>query len=154
MSSSKILCAVDFSEGSEFALVKAAELACAFRGVLEIVHVFQVPAYALPGALLLPHPTFHADISKQAQKLLEDVALRLRQQNPSLPVTTHLLQGAPAERIVGHAHEAGAAMIVLGTHGRSGFRRFLLGSVAERVVRTADKAVLTVQLARESSVGS
>ena len=60
--------------------------------------------------------------------------------------STRLLEGPVVETIVKHAEQAGASLLVLGTHGRSGFQRFILGSTAERVVRTASLPVLTVHL--------
>ena len=61
-------------------------------------------------------------------------------------VHVKLLEGNPADAIIERAEALHALMIVLGTHGRGGFRRFLLGSTAERVVRTATVPVLTVHL--------
>ena len=144
----KFVCPVDFSEGSEGALDKAVELARALGAAIELVHVYQVPVFALPDApMTVMDPTLVTQIEKQSRKLLEDALLRLRAKAPDLQVNAHLLQGMPAESIVEFAQSAGATMIVIGTHGRRGFQRFLLGSVAERVVRTAHMPVLTVQMA-------
>ena len=144
----KFVCPVDFSEGSENALDKAVELARALGAAIELVHVYQVPVFALPDApMTAMDPTLVTQIEKQSRKLLEDALLRLRAKAPDLQVNAHLLQGMPAESIVEFAQSAGATMIVIGTHGRRGFQRFLLGSVAERVVRTAHVPVLTVQMA-------
>jgi nucleotide-binding universal stress UspA family protein len=62
-------------------------------------------------------------------------------------VAGHAVLGDPASEIVRWANDHGCDLIVVGTHGRRGFQRFLLGSVAERVVRTADVPVLTAHLA-------
>jgi nucleotide-binding universal stress UspA family protein len=58
--------------------------------------------------------------------------------------------GDPYEEIIDYAETEGVDMIVMGTHGRSGLDRFLLGSVTEKVVRTADAPVLTVRLSDEA----
>ncbi|AAV47178.1 universal stress protein [Haloarcula marismortui ATCC 43049] len=58
--------------------------------------------------------------------------------------------GDPYEEIIDYAETAGVDMIVMGTHGRSGLDRFLLGSVTEKVVRTADAPVLTVRLSGDT----
>ena len=62
-----------------------------------------------------------------------------------VPVETAVLTGAPYERILDYADEASADLLVMGTHGRTGVDRYLLGSVTEKVVRTADIPVLTVR---------
>jgi len=64
-------------------------------------------------------------------------------------VETAVLKGTPYERILDYADEAGADLLVMGTHGRTGVDRYLLGSVTEKVVRTADIPVLTVRTAEQ-----
>jgi nucleotide-binding universal stress UspA family protein len=63
-----------------------------------------------------------------------------------VPVTTAVLEGSAAEAILEYADRVGVDMIVMGTHGRSGLDRFLVGSVAERVIRMSDVPVMTVRL--------
>jgi nucleotide-binding universal stress UspA family protein len=142
----KFVCPVDFSEGSEHALDKAVEFARTLHAQIELVHVYQVPVLAMPDiAMAAMDLELTTEVTKQSRKLLEDTLLRLRAQAPDLQVNAHLLQGMPADSIVNFAQETGASMIVIGTHGRRGFQRFLLGSVAERVVRISHIPVLTVQ---------
>jgi nucleotide-binding universal stress UspA family protein len=89
-------------------------------------------------------PTFVADVTDRAQRALNqhrDTVI-----SHDVRATTRLVEGNPADAIVDHAREMNAAMVVMGTHGRSGFRRFLLGSTAERVVRMSTVPVLTVHL--------
>ncbi len=145
---SKIVCPIDFSEGADRALDKALEFADKLSAQLELVHVFLPPVVALPdpAAALSIDPTFVDGLAKQTKKLLEDATLRLRQRAPNVQITPHLLQGTPADTIAEFARDSGAHLIVIGTHGRRGFRRFLLGSVAERVVRISSVPVLTVPL--------
>jgi nucleotide-binding universal stress UspA family protein len=140
----KILCPVDFSTGSERALGKAEELAKALGAELELLHVYQLPVLALPDAPVTVSPTFIADLTDRAEQALKPLADKVK--THGLAVSTKLLEGAPAETIVSRAQELRAELIVMGTHGRSGFRRFLLGSTAERVVRTSAVPVLTVHV--------
>lgn len=119
----QVLVAVDFSEASERALGVAREYAVAFGARLHLLHV--VPPTTDP----VPQPR------------LEALAAGLA---GAVPVTTAVASGLPAAQIVRYAARNGIDLIVLGTHGRTGFSRALLGSVAEAVVRTAPCPVLTV----------
>ncbi len=140
----KILCPVDFSTGSEQALAKAEELAKAMQAEVELFHAYQLPVMALPDAPVTVSPTFITNLTNSAQGALD--LLRDSVRGRGVAVTTVLRQGQPAEAIVERAQEIHAELIVIGTHGRSGFRRFLLGSTAERVVRTATVPVLSVHV--------
>jgi nucleotide-binding universal stress UspA family protein len=75
----------------------------------------------------------------------------VRPTDPSVPYEHRLLTGHPAEEIVRFADEADCELIVMGTHGRTGFKRLLMGSVAEAVVRRARCAVLTFKLPHAAS---
>lgn len=144
MTKKKILCPVDFSEGSARAVEKARELSCALSTDVELLHAYQLPVMALPDGAVTVSPTFVADMLERAQRELDKHRDELSQSGVN--VTTKLLEGSPAEVIAERAKELDTPMIVMGTHGRGGFRRFLLGSVAERVVRTSVSPVLTVHL--------
>jgi nucleotide-binding universal stress UspA family protein len=140
----RILVPVDFSSGSERAVHKATELAKALGAAIDILHVYQLPVFALPDSSVTVSPTYIADLTDRAQRALNKHRDELAQTD--IAVQTRLLEGVPAQSIVDYAKEIGAEMIVMGTHGHSGFRRFLLGSTAERVVRMASTPVLTVHL--------
>lgn len=144
MTDKYILVPVDFSKGSDRAVAQAEQLATALGAQLELFHAYQLPVFALPDSTVTVSPTFVADLTDRAQKELNRHrdALQAR----GVTATVKLLEGNPADAIVERAEALHAAMIVLGTHGRSGFRRFLLGSTAERVVRMATVPVLTVHL--------
>ena len=139
-----ILCPVDFSKGSEQAVSKAEELARALRAEVEIFLAYQLPVFALPDSSVTVSPTFVADLTERAQEALD--AHKNRVAAHDIPVTTRIVEGNPADAICDRATELGATLIVMCTHGRSGFRRFLLGSTAERVVRMATVPVLSVHL--------
>jgi nucleotide-binding universal stress UspA family protein len=143
----QILVPIDFSDGSSRAVTQAVELASALGASIELFHSYQLPVFALPDSSVALSPTYVADLTDRAQKELNRHRDRLVSEG--LSVTTKLLEGNPADAIVERANTINALMIVIGTHGRSGFRRFLLGSVTERVVRTATVPVLTVHLPPE-----
>lgn len=140
----QILVPIDFSDGSNRAISQAVQLAGALGASIELFHAYQLPVFALPDSSVTVSPTYVADLTDRAQKELDRQRDRLAAEG--LTVTTQLLEGNPADAIVERATALKAQMIVIGTHGRSGFRRFLLGSTAERVVRTSTVPVLTVHL--------
>lgn len=135
----RILCPVDFSTPSEKALDFALELADSLGAQVELVHVYQLPVYALPDGAMMAGPEFTTRVTTELQKSLTELATR---SNRKLP--THLVEGVPYREVVRVAEELGADMVVMGTHGRTGIRHLLLGSVAERVVRSARVPVVTV----------
>jgi nucleotide-binding universal stress UspA family protein len=139
-----ILVPVDFSKGSDRAVAQAEALAVALGADLEFFHAYQLPVLALPDSSVTVSPTYVADLTDRAQRELNKY--RDAAQTRGVNATVKLLEGNPAEAIVERSQALHAAMIVLGTHGRSGFKRFLLGSTTERVVRTASVPVLTVHL--------
>lgn len=140
-----ILCAVDFSKGSDRALEHAAALAKATGARVELLHVYQLPVLALPDGVVTATPEFVARLTNQAQEGLD--AHRERLAALGVQASTRRLEGSAVDTIVKQATQHADAMLVLGTHGRSGFKRFVLGSTAERVVRLASVPVLTVHLA-------
>jgi nucleotide-binding universal stress UspA family protein len=144
-SAKPILCPVDFSKGSDRAVEQAAILAKALGAPVELLHVYQLPIVALPDGAIAATPDFIAKLMSHAQETLDMHREQLAAQG--VHASTQLIEGAPIEAILARAKESGASMVVLGTHGRSGFKRFALGSTAESVVRHATVPVLTVHLA-------
>jgi len=130
-----ILFPTDFSTASDAALEHAAALAASSGASLLIVHVEEPPLAYGGGELYygIPEPD-----SERILKMLEDV----RPKNAAVPFTHRLTMGDPAGEIVRLAEEEKVDMIVLGTHGRTGMTRLLMGSVAEVVVRRAPCPVL------------
>jgi nucleotide-binding universal stress UspA family protein len=135
MAQQTILFPTDFSHASDAALEHAAALAKQSGARLLIVHVEEPPLAYGGGELYygLPEPD-----SERILKMLEDV----RPADASVPFTHRLTMGDPASEIVRIAGEEAAQMIVLGTHGRTGMTRLLMGSVAEAIVRRAPCPVL------------
>lgn len=140
-----ILVATDFGEPADAALLYGRALAKAFGARLHVLHVVE-DAYASAYASEMyvpPDPSVQAEINEAAQKRLDELVLDSDGSGPA--VTTVLrISNAPAPAIVGYAKDEGIDLIVIGTHGRKGIAHLLLGSVAERVVRTAPCPVLTV----------
>ncbi len=137
-----ILVPTDFSTASDAALPHAEALAKQKSASLLILHVEEPPLAYGAGELYygLPEPS-----SERILKMLEEV----KPSDPTVSCTHRLTIGDPAGEIVRIATEEGAEMIVLGTHGRSGVTRMLMGSVAEAVVRRAPCPVLVYRAAAE-----
>ena len=131
----KILFPTDFSTASDAALVHAENLAKQSSAELLILHIEEPPLAYGGGELYygLPEPS-----SERILKMLSDVCPSDHQ----LSFEHRLVMGDPATEIVRVAEEEQAELIVLGTHGRTGLSRILMGSVAEAVVRHAPCPVL------------
>ena len=139
----RILCAVDFSQPSERAFEYALALAARLGAQVNAVHVYQVPAYALAdGVFEMPSEVVGELVSRIKEQLDQFVAAKAR---PGVNSTASFCEGIPYVEIVRAAKDAAADMIVIGTHGRTGLNHLLVGSVAERVVRTSDIPVVTVR---------
>jgi len=148
-----ILVPIDFSPGSESALLQAAELAEALQAPLSVLHVVHdltaTPGYkALKGA-------------KKQLRRMEDIAAEILQEymqemQKKYPETaalhkaeTLLVVGIPVTRILEAAGKVNARMIVMGSQGRTGLAHVLLGSKAEQVVRLARMPVMIVKDSRK-----
>ena len=140
-----ILVATDFGEASDAALSYGRDLARTYGATLHVVHVAEnlVVRYADDAALALL-PQLQADIDEAARKrMAELVTDEDRTMLHAKPVV--LAAVGTARAIVEYAKMYNVDVIVMGTHGRGGFAHVLMGSVAERVVRTAPCPVLTVR---------
>jgi nucleotide-binding universal stress UspA family protein len=142
--STTLLCAVDFEPASRRAIDLAREIAKPLGAELCLLHVYQLPVYTYPGLEPQILPELLRDIIAAAGKALQQLAADV-----GVPRTL-LREGDPARGILEGAREVGAAMIVMGTHGRRGLSHALLGSVAEKVVRESEIPVLTVRTPAEA----
>jgi nucleotide-binding universal stress UspA family protein len=135
-----VLHPTDFSRSAEQAFRFAVSLARQHRAKLILMHVAQRPVSNVGGMPVIPPPGPAIDFaSLDAQ--LKDAAAHLA----DLQIETKAVAGQPAEQIVAAARELKADIVVIGSHGRSGLARALMGSVAEHVVRHAACPVLTVK---------
>lgn len=141
-----ILVPTDFSEHAEFALAYAAELAVQLDGMIHLVHVITIPTMAVPEVGLAYTSMMMEGLTTEAQNELDQIVARYRDRVSMGPARMEI--GDARDVIDKVAETVGADLIVMGTHGRRGVRRVLLGSVAESVVRSAPCPVLTVRSKR------
>lgn len=135
MNAKRILFPTDFSHSGDAALAFATSLAKEADGRLIVVHVQEAPLAYGGGEMYygIPEPT--------AEELL-GMLHEVKPNDPSVPVEYRLVTGDPADAVVRMAEEDDVDLIVLGSHGRTGLTRLLMGSVAEAIVRKAHCPVL------------
>lgn len=133
--SGPIVFPTDFSTASDAGLAQATKLAKQAGERLVVVHVAEPPLAYGGGELYygIPEPN---------EQALAEMLGKVRPTEPGVPCEHHLVRGEPAHEIVRLAEQVKASMIVMGTHGRTGLMRLLMGSVAEAVVRRAACPVL------------
>jgi nucleotide-binding universal stress UspA family protein len=140
----QILAPTDFSEFSKQAVAYAFELTQTFGAKLLLLHVIEMPAYPIEG--FVPPSlgtTLIEDLERQAQL---DLAQVLRgAPDDKVEVTRQVVIGIPYRKIAEVAAAEKVDLIVMATHGRTGLSHLVMGSVAERVVRTAPCPVLTIR---------
>ncbi len=142
----KVLFCTDFSEFSRHAGRVATEYAAAFGAELMLLHVIDSPKIGYP-SMEQPIP---GEIRESLDKIRgsADKALRLLAEESGKEVDrveTHCRVGVPSKEIVRFAQKHSVELIVMGTHGLSGFRHLIMGSTAESVTRAAECPVLTVK---------
>jgi nucleotide-binding universal stress UspA family protein len=133
-----VLCPIDFSEGSAHALEQAAAVARWYKARLTALHVYS-PLVPIPGLPVdhVPEPEFQ-HVRDEATAFVESVL------GPGSAVEAVVELGQPARTILQRVARLAVDLVVMGTHGASGFQRLLLGSVTEHVLRRATCPVLTV----------
>ena len=136
MNAKKILFPTDYSHLSDAALQHATTLARESNATLLIAHIEEPPIAYGGGEMYYGIPDPDRD---EVQRMLAAV----KPTDSSVAVQYHLLSGDPAKEIVRLANDENVDMIIMGTHGRTGIGRMLMGSVAESVVRHAKCPVLT-----------
>ncbi len=136
----KILFATDFSPASESALGFATALARDSGALLVIAHIEEMPMPYAGGEMYFAQPEYP---NPEVRKMLEAVT----PPDKSVKFEHRLVLGSAADDIVRVAEEEKADLIVIGTHGRTGLMRVLMGSIAESVMRLAQCPVLTVKQA-------
>ncbi|MGE5303552.1 MAG: universal stress protein [Alphaproteobacteria bacterium] len=139
--SQKFLVPIDFSKGSEIALDYALAMARQDKTRLILLHV-------IPSALVYPSEGTRFDLYSLLERDAREDFARLMKRKKLSPGAAQivLMRGAnPAEVIARQAKKLHASMIIMGSHGRTGLQRLLLGSVAERTLRLAGCPVLIVK---------
>jgi nucleotide-binding universal stress UspA family protein len=138
-----ILVPTDLSEGAEQALDYACELARTLGAQIHLLNVISIPALGVPELGLAVTSTLIDQLVVDSQGAID----RLARTRCTALVGQVLVRTGDARDVINQtAKELGVDLIVMGTHGRRGISRALLGSVAETVVRSAPCAVLTVRL--------
>lgn len=143
----RILVPTDFSPSADRALDHAIDLARPTKAQIIVLHVAE-PVYAATADLYGASAAIATLLDEQiktGRARLAQLAERLRRRR--LRARTLLETGSPYQVIVDVARDVGADMVVMATHGRTGFAHLLLGSVTEKVVRTAACPVLTLRVA-------
>lgn len=133
----KILYPTDFSSYSNQAYFHAVSLAEKHEASLTVLFVYNPDKITTPG-----NPNSLEEARVYWQEQLESI----RPIDPTISVRHVMLEGEPADEIVRFGRDASVDLIVMGTHGRTGMERLLLGSVAEKVLREAACSVLVVKL--------
>ena len=142
----KILWPTDFSDASYEALRTAETLALHFSAKLVLVHVIPpvplIPGYDAPSGV--GSASYFEQVELTARESLDKIVTeRVSSEVASLKMIVH---GNPPDEVVRAAGEQNADLIVIATHGLTGWRRFIFGSVAEKVIRMAPCPVLTIQV--------
>ena len=138
----RILHPTDFSPASELALSRAIELATSLGAQLHLLHVVEDLVYQ--PWMMEPYAVNFREIL-ESTKQESEARLRRMAEGLKVPTVTCCILGRPVDGIVEYARDEQIDLVVMGSHGQSAVTRFLLGSVAERVVRHAPCPVLTVR---------
>jgi nucleotide-binding universal stress UspA family protein len=159
----KILVPIDYSEHSTLALEWGASLAQKYGAQLLLLHVVHKAMEEVPthptGPIVAPYSSYEESMAQHGSPSQSEVViidyiekaetelydLARSQLKESVPAKARVAVGRTAEEILQVAGDEGVDLIVMGTHGRTGLRHVLLGSVAETVVRTAPCPVFTVK---------
>ncbi|WP_436907443.1 universal stress protein [Halosimplex marinum] len=134
-----ILVPTDGSAGASAALDEAIELATQFDATVHSLYVVDVASVGTEVGTV--------DLVESFEQMGEDAteAAATRARDAGVEATGSVAAGSPHREILDYADDHGIDLVVMGTHGRTGLERYLLGSVTEKVVRTADVPVLTVR---------
>ena len=146
----KILVPTDFSDGSHLALERALDLRQQFGAKIVLLHVYQIPISYPNGYVFTADILGSIEQAARGQMLKEKERAEGRARElaggAAVPaIEAKLMIGAPALAIIEEAQKDGFDLIVMGTHGHTGLKHLLIGSVAERVVRSAPCPVLTIR---------
>ena len=137
----RVLVATDFSECAGRAVERAVDVARRYDAKLHVVHVWQIPILT-GGALAELSIDWMTPIEEAARAQLDELVTGLRA--AKVDVESTLAGGVAWDEILALVDHAKADLVVVGTHGRTGLRRALMGSIAERVVRLSPVPVLTI----------
>ncbi|HEX9306965.1 MAG TPA: universal stress protein [Anaeromyxobacter sp.] len=149
----RVLVPIDFSPSARAALEYGTFLAGKLGAELDVLHVWEPPGYVGPDALaLLPmtqgQPSWEqtrTEVTREVDHFLAKTVAKPKE------LTVRVEAGEPSDTILQIAKDSGADLIVMGTHGRTGLSRLLIGSVAEAVLRRSTCPVLTIRVPARTS---
>lgn len=144
----EILLPTDGSTGVKKAIESAVAIARVFDARIHVLFVVEPPRYQEFGSGMALGNVMES-LREAGQQGLEATVRMVRELGME-PAAQQIKQGHPAEEIVGYAKAHGIDLIVMGTHGRRGLNRVLLGSIAEEVVRSSEIPVMTVRMREET----
>lgn len=138
-----ILLPTDGSEGTEGAVEQAFDLAKTYDGTVHALYVVDLKEI---NAIEHTFDTteYTKEFRNQGESILED--LESRAEDAGIEINSVLAEGVPHESILDYSEDENMDLIVMGTHGRTGLDRYLVGSVTEKVIRLSDVPVLTTRL--------
>ncbi len=140
---SKILVAVDFSDNSDRALESAIVYAKQFNAHLDIVHAFTLPvSFVSPYEIAIPEGFFEEARNGAVAQLDKNLEVA---KAAGVDATSTLVDGAATNSILEIIKRENIDLLVMGTHGHTGFKHVLLGSVAERTMHRAECSVLVIK---------
>lgn len=137
----KILVPTDGSAGMKRVIQQASGLADAYDAELHFIYAIHTASFAN-----LPLETSWESVGTMLEEDGQTALTAAERLATVDRVETSLLEGPPSTKILDYATDVGCDLIVMGTHGRGGLNRLLLGSVAERVVRSATVPVMTIRV--------
>jgi nucleotide-binding universal stress UspA family protein len=149
MTLTNILVPVDFSPNATLALEQAVDLATTYQAQLTVVYIIPQVIFHPDWAADVEETLDVADITAEAQQTLDKMTAPYRQ--AGVCISIQVLAGGPYVEIVRLARQIGANLIVIGAHGTTDRQPFLMGSVAEKVVRDAPCSVLTVRALHQAT---
>lgn len=141
-----ILVPIDFGDPSKHAVEVGTELAKQYGASLALLHTWELPTYAYAGMDLSPIDLL-GPIESAAREQLDAVLAEVKTEVPQ--ATAMLKQGSPWREILDAIEQIRPDLVVIGTHGRRGVERVVLGSVAEKIVRLSPAPVLIVRAKEE-----
>jgi nucleotide-binding universal stress UspA family protein len=139
----RILVPTDFTETSDKALDWAIALAERLGASVTVMHSYEIPIVSFPDGAMIATPEIATRIADASRATL-DGAIQKRQ-GCRVPLDAVLREGTAWDEINAVAESIDADLVVIGTHGRRGLARALLGSVAENVIRTAHRPIVTIR---------
>ena len=142
-----ILVPVDVNDTRDDAIAWAIDLAAPIGARVHLVHVYQLPVLAMPDGQAVATVAVDNETTRGLTRRMDAIVARHR--SPNVRLDGHLVRGLVHLQIAKLAEQLRASLIVMGTHARRGFDRLLLGSVAEKVIRTSPVPVLVVPPSEE-----